>query len=71
MNTKENTLDLHGVKHINVISMVEEFICHPRARYIITGGSNIMKNLVINTLIKHDVSYFIMSHNLGQIILNN
>jgi DNA-nicking Smr family endonuclease len=47
----ENTLDLHGVKHINVFRNVDQFIGHHVQRgtkevVIITGYSQEMKKIV-------------------------
>jgi len=63
-------LDLHGVKHVDVDIMVEDFILkHNTPIYIITGNSNIMKDKVIKILETHDFKWIIKSHNLGEIIV--
>ena len=53
-------LDLHGVKHIDVIRLVEDYILQ-YSDYIplkiITGNSDEMKKLVINTLLQHGFKY--------------
>jgi DNA-nicking Smr family endonuclease len=64
------TLDLHGVKHQEVRQIVEDFIFRDESVDIITGNSNAMKNLVINILNKHNINYFILTNNLGRIILD-
>ena len=63
-------LDLHGVKHIDVNDMVEDFILSNKTPlYIITGNSNTMKNKVIIILDKYEFKWVIKSHNLGEIVI--
>ncbi len=63
-------LDLHGIKHIDVDIMVEDFILnHNTPLYIITGNSSIMKSKVITILDSHGFKWVVMSHNLGEIII--
>ncbi len=53
-------LDLHGVKHIDVIILVEDYILKYQDYIplkIITGNSDKMKQLVIDTLIQHGFNY--------------
>jgi len=50
------TLDLHGIKHEDVESIVEEFICKNEGTVkIITGYSHQMKMHVNNVLKKYDM----------------
>lgn len=51
-------LDLHGVKHQNVESLVEDYVLQttPPMR-IVTGNSAAMKNIVIAVLKKHDYKF--------------
>ncbi len=66
----ENRLDLHGVKHVDVDEMVEDFVLEKQTPlYIITGNSNTMKNKVITILDSHNFKWMIMSNNLGEIIV--
>lgn len=63
-------LDLHGVKHVDVEILVEDFILkHETPIYIITGNSKVMKDKVIKILDEHNFKWMIMSHNLGEIIV--
>lgn len=63
-------LDLHGVKHVDVDNMVEDFILtNDTPMYIIIGNSSVMKDKVINMLIKHDFKWIIKAHNLGEIVI--
>jgi len=64
------TLDLHGVKHVDVDIMVEDFILsHSTPLYIIVGNSNVMRDKVTKILLKHDFKWVIKSHNLGEIVV--
>lgn len=66
----KNKLDLHGIKHIDVDILVEDFCLLTKPPfYIITGNSTIMQNKTISVLNKHDFKWFIPSHNLGEIII--
>lgn len=59
-------LDLHGVKHTDVASMVENHIGLNTPPYkIITGNSLQMQHLVRQVLIKHEVNHLIWRDNLG------
>lgn len=63
-------LDLHGVRHIDVDIMVEDFILkYDTPLYIVIGNSSVMKDKVIKLLIKHDFKYLIKSHNMGEIVV--
>lgn len=63
-------LDLHGVKHIDVDIIVEDFILsYNPPLYIITGNSSTMSDKVIKILESHDFKWMIKSHNLGEIIV--
>ncbi len=63
-------LDLHGVKHVDVDSMVEDFVLrHETPLYIIIGNSNAMRDKVVKILDKHNFKWMVKSHNLGEIIV--
>ena len=63
-------LDLHGVRHLDVDIIVEDFILkHNTPIYIITGNSKIMKDKVILILDRHNFKWIIKSSNLGEIIV--
>lgn len=64
------TLDLHGVKHIDVDVMVEDFVLnHNTPLYIIIGNSNVMRDKVTKILLKHDFKWVIKASNLGEIVV--
>ena len=52
------TLDLHGVKHEDVDRLVENFILlnEPPLK-IITGNSDMMREIVTHLCAKHKISY--------------
>jgi len=63
-------LDLHGVKHVDVDILVEDFVLSTKPTcYIITGNSNKMKKKSIDILEKHGFKWMIMSNNLGEIVV--
>ena len=65
-------LDLHGVSHIEVRDIVENFVLLHSTELpvrIITGDSNRMRNLTTNILNKHKFTYDIPAHNAGEIIV--
>jgi hypothetical protein len=65
-------LDLHGVSHIEVRDIVENFVLLYSTELpvrIITGDSNRMRNLTTNILNKHKFNYNIPAHNAGEIIV--
>lgn len=54
--TKE--LDLHGVKHQDVERIVENFVLlNNPPLTIITGNSDRMRQIVVNTLMNHQINY--------------
>jgi hypothetical protein len=56
MNDSIPTLDLHGIKHADVESIVEEFVCMNTGTIrIITGYSSKMKEHVNNVLLRYDM----------------
>lgn len=57
-NKSTPQLDLHGIKHVDVESVVEDFVLGkiPPIR-IITGNSDPMKKLVKKALDKHGYEY--------------
>ena len=67
--TKNNILDLHGVKHRDVEDKLIKFLFVERHNYcsIITGNSQRMKDIVLKFLDYHNYKYYIPSHNLGEI----
>lgn len=65
-------LDLHGVSHIQVRDVVENFILLNSKKLplrIITGDSIRMRNLTENILNKHKFGYHTPAHNNGEIIV--
>ena len=67
MKTK---LDLHGIKHIDVELIVEDFILTNKIPFsIVTGNSNTMKDKTLKLLKQHNFKWMILSHNLGEIII--
>ena len=51
-------LDLHGVRHIDVERLVQNFVLlNEPPLTIITGNSDRMRQIVINTLIDHDIEF--------------
>jgi DNA-nicking Smr family endonuclease len=65
-------LDLHGLYHHQVRDEVENFVLLNAKELpvrIIIGGSNRMRNLTENILIKHKFDYHIPAHNPGEIIV--
>ena len=68
-------LDLHGLKHGDVSILVENFIMkyqYDLPIQIITGNSNNMKSIVINTLKEYNFNYLVGDYyNLGYITVLN
>ena len=66
---RKEEIDLHGVKHKNVISVLENtfFWENVKACKIITGNSDKMKKIVTDWLVDHDYNFFILSSNIGVI----
>ena len=53
-----NKLDLHGIRHEEVDRLVENFVLlNDTPMRIITGNSNIMRDLVIKVLDRHNIEY--------------
>ena len=71
---KVKPLDLHGIKHQEVIRIVESYTIRNRNKLplqIITGNSDRMKELVIKSLKSNNFSYHIGNKfNKGFIIVN-
>ena len=71
---QSSSLDLHGVKHKEVEDKLAKFFFWEKPGYkqykVITGNSHQMKTIVIEWLDKHEYSYYIQSHNLGEIQVN-
>ena len=54
-----NKLDLHGIKHEEVDRLVENFVLlNEPPLTIITGNSQRMQEIVINTLMNNDITNF-------------
>jgi len=52
------TLDLHGVRHYDVDRLVENFVLLNKPPLtIITGHSDRMKQIVVNTLMVHEIDF--------------
>ena len=52
------TLDLHGVKHVDVERLVENFVLlNEPPLTIITGNSQRMQEIVINKLMVNDINF--------------
>ncbi len=69
---KDNTLDLHGVRHVDVSREVDKFIGYhlmngSRSVIIITGNSNEMKQLVGKTLTDYSINYIESWYNTGEL----
>lgn len=51
-------LDLHGVRHVDVDRIVENFVLlNEPPLTIITGNSHRMQQIVINCLVTHNVDF--------------
>lgn len=71
----DKTLDLHGVKHINVFRNVDQFIGHHIQRgtrdvEIVIGYSKEMKRIVEDVLLDYGVSSQEAWMNPGKLIIN-
>lgn len=66
-----STLDLHGYTHSQVEDKLSQFLFWEKPgckQYtIITGNSKKMQQIVTHYLEKHEYSYYIPAHNLGEI----
>ena len=52
------TLDLHGVRHIDVERLVENFVLlNEPPLTIVTGNSDRMRQIVINCLVTHEIEF--------------
>ena len=61
-------LDLHGEKHQDVDRIVENFILSNNTPMtIITGNSEMMRDLVIKALSRHLYDWICYSHNAGML----
>ena len=62
---KNNTLDLHGVRHHEVDRLVENFIFMNQKLLplrIICGNSHIMIDLVMSVVKRHRITMAVMDH---------
>lgn len=68
---QSSSLDLHGVKHKDVEDRLTKFFFWEKPGYnqytVITGNSHQMKEIVTEWLDRYEYSYYIPSHNLGEI----
>lgn len=69
------TLDLHGVKHADVPRLVDQFIWEQMNKNtkeieIITGISQVMKDIVITNLKDYEMTYIDVWDNPGKIIVS-
>jgi len=66
-----STLDLHGIKHSEVESKLTRYFFWEKPGHkqytIITGNSSQMKQIVQEWLVRHEYSFYIPAHNLGEI----
>ena len=52
------TLDLHGVKHVDVERLVENFVLlNEPPLSIITGNSHKMEEIAIHSLLNHNINF--------------
>jgi len=70
----KGTLDLHGIKHVDVQRMVDEFIWDQIQKKsssveIITGNSDQMKQVVKESLIDYNLNPYEEIFNQGKIIV--
>lgn len=68
------TLDLHGVKHVDVPKLLDQFLWEQMKKNrneveIITGISNTMVEIVINNLKDYDFTYNEAWQNPGKLIV--
>jgi hypothetical protein len=72
-NLNRNTIDLHGIRHHKVIPLLEKKLLNGKKGYlntqILTGDSEIMKELVWDFLDEHDFQYMIETYNMGRTII--
>jgi len=73
-NPPTKTLDLHGIKHAEVSKLVDQFIWEnmkskSQEVEIITGISDQMKLIVINTINDYGFSYTEEFNNPGKLII--
>ena len=71
MRFPSSTLDLHGIRYAEVEHKLTQFFFWESPGYknytIITGNSSQMQAIVKEWLVKHEYSYYIPAHNLGEI----
>ena len=70
-----STLDLHGVSHSDVEDILLHFFFWDKPGHnqytVITGNSKKMQSIVMGFLDKYEYQYYIPSHNLGEIQVND
>lgn len=70
-------IDLHGLSHKEALNKTENLLIEASMIKhseidIITGNSSVLQNKIINEiLVPHNFSYYIPSHNLGMIVVND
>lgn len=70
MSDQIPTLDLHGVKHADAHSLIEEFITVNDYCKVITGNSKAMKRILFEVLSLYKFGYMTLDdYNLGQYLV--
>lgn len=69
-----DSLDLHGIRHLDVPNKIDQFLWESMKKnkkevHIITGHSQIMKNLVRNTLYDYNMNYEVDFINPGTLLV--
>lgn len=69
-----DSLDLHGICHLDVPNKIDQFLWESMKKnkkevHIITGHSQIMKNLVRNTLYDYNMNYEVDFINPGTLLV--
>ena len=67
---KMKELDLHGLSHLQVEDLVENFVLTNEPPFrIITGNSEKMRELVSKVLESRHLQFYVPAHNPGEIIV--
>ena len=70
---KKITVDLHGIRHHEVESILERRLLNGKKDYlrteIITGNSERMREIVHDFLDEHDFLYVVTSWNMGRTVI--
>lgn len=72
---KNNSLDLHGIKHVDVPREIDKFMGEhlmsgTKSVIIITGNSDMMKKIVGQTLSDYCMEYIESWFNTGEVLIN-